>query len=204
MRIKTAKSIENTAKMRVVLAGNPNAGKTTLFNSLTKSNLRTGNFHGVTTTAFEKTKGGITFVDSPGLYAMNAYSMEEVCATEEIKSAHLIINVTDALTLESGLNLTRKLIEAGKPTILYLTKLNQLKRRGGRVDKEKLSSMLGIPVYICSPAQLKREIESGINFNVPKKSIPLSQAYSAGRDGLSRADKLLYNRFLRCSSLLPQ
>ena len=195
MRVKTAKLTKNATKMRVVLAGNPNAGKTTLFNSLTKSNLRTGNFHGVTTTAFEKTKGGVTYVDSPGLYAMNAYSMEEISAAEEIKGADLIINVTDALTLESGLNLTHRLIETGKPVILYLTKLNQLKRRGGKVDKDKLSAILGIPVYICSPKQLKREIEGGINFNIPKQSIALSQAYSAGREGISKADKLFYNRF---------
>ena len=195
MRVKTASSTKSTAKMRVVLAGNPNAGKTTLFNSLTSSNLRTGNFHGVTTAAFEKMKNGITFVDSPGLYAMNAYSMEEVAAAEEIRSADLIVNVTDALTLESGLNLTKRLIESGKPVILYLTKLNQLKRRGGRVDREKLSAILGIPVFICSAKQLKREIEGGIKFAVPKQNIPLSKAYNAGREGESRADKLFYNRF---------
>ena len=195
MRVKTASSSKTTAKMRVVLAGNPNAGKTTLFNSLTKSNLRTGNFHGVTTAAFEKTKNGITFVDSPGLYAMNAYSMEEICAAEEIKGADLIVNVTDALTLESGLNLTKRLIETGKPVILYLTKLNQLKRRGGKVDKDKLSASLGIPVFICSPKQLKREIEGGIKFTVLKRNIPLSNAYSAGREGVSKADKLFYNRY---------
>ena len=195
MRVKVKELTQNTVKMRIVLAGNPNAGKTTLFNSLTRSNLRTGNFHGVTTAAFEKTKNGITYVDSPGLYAMNAYSMEEISAADEIKNADLIINVTDVLTLESGLNLTRKLIETGKPVILYLTKLNQLKRRGGRVDKDKLSSMLGIPVYICSPRQLKREIESGIGFKVPRQNIPLSQVYSAGREGESKADKLFYNRF---------
>ena len=195
MRVKVKETAKSEAKMRVVLAGNPNAGKTTLFNSMTKSNLRTGNFHGVTTAAFEKTKNGITYVDSPGLYAMTAYSMEEVAAAEEIKGADLIINVTDALTLESGLNLTRRLIETGKPTILYLTKLNQLRRRGGKVDREMLSANLGIPVFICSPKQLKREIESGINYNVPKRDIPLTQAYSAGREGVSKADKLFYNRF---------
>ena len=195
MRVKEKEMTKSEVKMRVVLAGNPNAGKTTLFNALTKSNLRTGNFHGVTTSAFEKTKNGITYVDSPGLYAMTAYSMEEISAAEEIKGADLIINVTDALTLESGLNLTRRLIETGKPVVLYLTKLNQLKRRGGRVDREKLSANLGIPVYVCSPKQLKREIESGVNFKTPKQNIALSEAYSAGRDGLSRADKLFYNRF---------
>ena len=195
MRVKAKELTQSTVKKRVVLAGNPNAGKTTLFNSLTKSNLRTGNFHGVTTTSFEKTRGGITYVDSPGLYAMNAYSMEEISASEEIKNADLIINVTDTLTLNSGLNLTKKLIETGKPTILYLTKLNQLKRRGGAVDREKLSAMLGIPVYICSPKQLKREIEGGLSFNIPKRAIPLSEAYSAGKEGESTADKLFYNRF---------
>ena len=195
MRLKVKEGQRIAAGKRVVLAGTPNAGKTTLFNSLTKSNLRTGNFHGVTTTAFEKTKGGITFVDSPGLYAMNAYSMEEIAAAEEIKNADLIVNVTDALTLESGLNLTKRLIETGKPVILYLTKLNQLKRRGGKVDRDKLSSYLGIPVYICSPKQLKREIESGIKFNITKQNIQLLEAYSAGREGISAADKLFYNRF---------
>ena len=195
MRLKAKVLTQNAINKRVVLAGNPNAGKTTLFNSLTRSNLRTGNFHGVTTTSFEKTRNGITFVDCPGLYAMNAYSMEEVAAADEIKNADLIINVTDALTLESGLNLTHRLIESGKPVILYLTKLNQLKRRGGKVDCDKLSSMLGIPVYICSPKQLKREIEEGINFGILKRNITLSEVYSAGREGISRADKLFYNRF---------
>ncbi|MDE7439227.1 MAG: ferrous iron transporter B [Clostridia bacterium] len=195
MRVKTKALSENTANMRVVLAGNPNAGKTTLFNALTKSNLRTGNFHGVTTTAFEKTKKGVTYVDSPGLYAMSAYSMEEVNATDEIKNADLIINVTDALTLESGLNLTRRLIDLGKPVILYITKLNQLKRRGGKIERDKLSEMLGIPVYTCSPKQLKKEIENGVSFKTEKRDITLSQAYSAGKEGISLADKLFYNRF---------
>ena len=195
MRVNVKDTAKTEAGMRVVLAGNPNAGKTTLFNSLTKSNLRTGNFHGVTTSAFEKRANGITYVDSPGLYAMTAYSMEEISAAEEIKSADLIINVTDALTLESGLNLTKRLIETGKPTVLYLTKLNQLKKRGGKADRDKLSAMLGIPVFICSPKQLKREIESGINYNIPKRNISLLEAYSAGREGISKADKLFYNRF---------
>ena len=196
MRVKAKNAVvTQKSKMRVVLAGNPNAGKTTLFNALTKSNLRTGNFHGVTTSSAQKTVGGITFVDAPGLYAFSAYSMEENCAHEEIKTADLIINVADSLTLENSLNLTRRLISSGKPVILYITKLNQLKRRGGKIDCEKLSAYLGIPVYICTPAQLKKEIERGINFNIKRESVPLSSVYSAGREGLSKADKLFYNRF---------
>ena len=193
MRVKALKTARTDKNLRVVLAGNPNAGKTTLFNSLTRSSLRTGNFHGVTTTASEKKRGGITYVDSPGLYAMNAYSMEENCASEELKGADLIVNVCDALTLVNSLNLTHRLISTGKPVVMYVTKSGQLKRRGGRIDKDKLSSYLGIPVFICSPKQLKRQIENGINFNILKKDIPQSQFYSAGREGVSRADKLFYN-----------
>ena len=192
--IKKSQVNELTAK-RVVLAGNPNAGKTTLFNSLTKSSLRTGNFHGVTTSASEKTAGGITYVDAPGLYALSSYSMEENGAAEEIKNADIIINVVDALTLENSLNLTRSLIGTGKPLIIYVTKLNALKKRGGRLDTDKLSASLGIRVYACTPRQLKKEIEGGINFNVAKNTLPLSSAYSGGREGLSRADRLFYNRW---------
>ncbi len=180
---------------RVVLAGNPNAGKTTLFNFLTKSNLRTGNFHGVTTSASEKRAGGITYVDAPGLYALSGYSMEEECAAEEINNADLIINIVDALTLENSLNLTRRLISSGKPVIVYVTKLSKLKRRGGKLDGDALSSYLGVPVFTCSPKQLKREIESGVDFKVTRKNLSLSSCYGAGREGLSRADKLFYNRF---------
>ncbi|MDE6001444.1 MAG: 50S ribosome-binding GTPase, partial [Clostridia bacterium] len=174
MRVKTKAAKQNIATKRVVLAGNPNAGKTTLFNALTKSNLRTGNFHGVTTAPSEKTIGDITYVDAPGLYALSAYSMEEVSAADEIKSAHLIIDVADALTLENSLNLTKRLQDTGKPVILYITKLSQLKRRGGSLDAEKLSLILGVPVFTCPPKQLKREIEGGVKFNIKRQSAPLS------------------------------
>ncbi len=192
---KNARGLKKSATRRVVLAGNPNAGKTTLFNALTKSNLRTGNFHGVTTAPTEKTVNGITYVDAPGLYAMSAYSMEEISAAEEVQAADIIIDVADSLTLENSLNLTRRLISTGKPVILYVTKLNQLKRRGGKIDAEKLSRRLGIPVYICPPKQFKRELERGVNLAVKRENLPLSAAYTAGNESLTKADRLFYNRF---------
>ena len=195
MRVKAVTARSRAPSLRVVLSGNPNAGKTTLFNSLTKSNLRTGNFHGVTTSPAQKTSGGVTYVDAPGLYALSAYSMEEVSAGEEVRQADVIINVVDALTLENSLNLTRRLIASGKPVAMYLTKCERLKRRGGSVDKKKLSEMLGIPVYDCSPKKLKSEIERGINFAVHRKEIPFSEVYAFGKTKLGRADKLFYNRF---------
>lgn len=180
--------------MKVVIAGNPNAGKTTLFNALTGSNLRTGNFHGVTTSPAQKTVKGITFVDVPGAYDFSPYSMEERSAVEEIKSADAIINVVDCLTLENSLNLTRKIISKNKNTAIYLTKEAQLKRRGGRVDVKKLSEHLGVPVYDCPPKKLKKELQNGINFKVAKSGkVSLNQAYYGGNLKISRADGLFYN-----------
>lgn len=196
MKLKSrAARAPKAPQKRVVLAGNPNAGKTTLFNALTKSSLRTGNFHGVTTSPAEKSCGGITYVDAPGLYALTAYSMEESSAAREAENADMIVNVVDALTLENSLNLTRRLKDSGKPLILYITKLNLLKRRGGSLDIEKLSAIVGVPVFACSPRQLKKRIEEGVSFSVKRQSAPLSSAYSAGRQSLTRADKLFYNRF---------
>lgn len=180
----------------VVLAGNPNAGKTTLFNALTKSRLKTGNFHGVTTVPAKKRVGAITYCDVPGMYSFNSYTMEEDSAIAAVKEADLIVNVVDCLTLENSLNLTRRLISLNKNTVVYLTKLPALKRRGGRVDVNALSEILGVPVLACPPKQLKKMVEER-SFVFPQKSekISLSEAYYGGNSALSRAEKLFYNKF---------
>lgn len=180
--------------LKVVLAGNPNAGKTTLFNTLTKSSLRTGNFHGVTCSAASKTVGDITFTDVPGLYAFTPYSMEEVSAVEEIKSADLVINVIDALTLENSLNLTEKMIKDRVSVIVFITKLNSLKRRGGSLDFQKLSQKLGVPV-LSSVKELKKALHSEKIFNTERQNIPLKSCYSAGNLKINSADKLFYNKY---------
>lgn len=190
------RAAEQAATKKVVLAGNPNAGKTTLFNALTKSNLRTGNFHGVTTSPARKTRGGVTYADVPGMYAFRPYSMEEQSAIDEVKSADLVINVVDALTLENSLNLTRQIIASGVKTVVYITKSANLKRRGGKVDIEKLSAHLGVPVYDCPPKKLKKLIEGGKFTDVKKNpATGLTDAYSGGNLRVSRIDKLFYNRF---------
>ena len=179
--------------MKVVIAGNPNAGKTTLFNALTGSNLRTGNFHGVTTSPARKKKGGATYVDVPGAYAFSTYSLEEKSALDEIASADVVINAVDSLTLENSLNFTRRLIAQNGRTAVYLTKTDRLRRRGGRVNAALLSAHLGAPVFDCPPKALKRAIERGIDFNVPRTGTTLAEAYSGGSGELSRADKLFSN-----------
>ncbi len=180
---------------KVVLAGNPNAGKTTLFNALTKSNLRTGNFHGVTTSPASKLSDGVLYVDVPGAYAFKTYSMEEKSAVEEIKSCSLVVNVVDALTLENSLNLTRQIIATGARTVVYITKSASLKRRGGKVDVKKLSAYLGVPVLDCSPKALKKMIASGNFPEVGGEKCSLSEAYDGGNLRVSRADRLFYNRY---------
>ncbi len=179
--------------MNVVLAGNPNAGKTTLFNALTHSSLRTGNFHGVTTSPARKTVNGINYSDVPGMYSFTPYTMEEQSAVDEIKTADLVVNVVDSLTLENSLNLTRRIISSGANVVIYATKTAALKRRGGKLDAEKLSSCLGVPVLDCSPKKLGQYIEKG---NFPKVSdgkIKLYEAYSSGNLKVSRLDRLFYN-----------
>ncbi|MBD5584740.1 MAG: ferrous iron transporter B [Clostridia bacterium] len=180
---------------KIVLAGNPNAGKTTLFNALTKSSLRTGNFHGVTTSPARKTVKGVTFVDVPGAYAFRPYSMEEVSAIEEVMSADLVINVVDALTLENSLNLTKQIIASGVKTVVYITKLAYLKRRGGSIDIDKLSRHLGVPVLVCPPKKLKKLIYDGFDFTAEKSELNLADCYSGGNLKVSKADKLFYNRY---------
>lgn len=147
-RAKKAAPIEGEGgrPVRVVLAGNPNAGKTTLFNALTKSRLTTGNWHGVTTRPAYKAVGGIVFADVPGMYSFNSYSMEEDSAAAEIRAADAVINVVDGLTLANSLTLTRAIIAINKNVVVYVTKLKQLKRRGGRIDFFALSRLLGVPV----------------------------------------------------------
>ena len=185
--------------MKIVLAGNPNAGKTTLFNALTKSKLKTGNWHGVTTRPASKTYGGVTYVDVPGMYSFNPYSMEEDCAAKEIKSADVVINVADGLTLKNSLALTRTIVSMNKRTVIYVTKLRQLKRRGGRLDAAELSRLLGVPV-VCDIKELKRILKdpSAIQKASPASSNSKSRldaAYYGGNCTLTRAEKLFYNRY---------
>ena len=158
-RAKKAAPIEGEGvrPVRVVLAGNPNAGKTTLFNALTKSRLTTGNWHGVTTRPAYKAVGGIVFADVPGMYSFNSYSMEEDSAAAEIRTADAVINVVDGLTLANSLTLTRAIIAINKNVVVYVTKLKQLKRRGGRIDFFALSRLLGVPVT-GSLKELKAEL----------------------------------------------
>lgn len=181
-----------------MLAGNPNAGKTTLFNALTHSRRRTGNYHGVTTSVAKKTVGGVTYHDVPGSYSFNAYTLEERESIAEIEGANAVVCVIDATVLPSSLNLARRIIAANPCSAVYLTKLRLLKKRHGYVDCEGLSSMLGVPVFTDVKA-LRAAAEVGFkNAERPTKT-SLNGVYYGGNAQITRIERLFYNKYFACA-----
>lgn len=143
--------------INVAFAGNPNCGKTTLFNALTGANLKVANWPGVTVERKEgetQYKGQkIKLVDTPGIYSLTCYSIEEkvtrTCILEE--EIDVIVNVVDASALERNLYLSMQLLELGKPVILALNMMDIVEERGMELDLHRLQEMLGeIPVVPVS------------------------------------------------------
>lgn len=144
----------NTIKVGFI--GNPNCGKTTLFNAFTGANLKVANWPGVTV---EKKEGTTTYkgdtfqlIDLPGIYSLTSYTMEEKVSRECILSddVDVIVDVVDASSLERNLYLTLQLIELGKPVILALNMMDIVEERGMEIDLHRLPEMLGIPAIPVS------------------------------------------------------
>ena len=139
-------------KKTIALVGNPNCGKSTLFNTLTGSNQYVGNWPGVTVEKklgkIKRTDHELTLVDLPGIYSLSTSTLEEVITREFAESAEvdLIVNVVDAANLERNLFLTLQLMEIGKPMIVVLNMIDVLKARGDVLDIPKLSQRLGVDV----------------------------------------------------------
>ena len=139
-------------KITVALAGNPNAGKTTIFNALTGARQHVGNWPGVTVEKKEGTlkhKGReIHIVDLPGTYSLTAFSLEEIIARNFIVDSKpdLVINVVDASNLERNLYLSVQLLEMGCKLILALNMIDVARGRGIIIDETHFSSLIGVPV----------------------------------------------------------
>ncbi|MFC1528306.1 ferrous iron transport protein B [Candidatus Latescibacterota bacterium] len=135
----------------IALAGNPNSGKSSLFNFITGSRQHVGNYPGVTVELKEGTLTvdniPVTFVDLPGTYNLSPYSIEEYVTRQEILSPRIsgIIVVVDTMRLERNLYLVSQIIEIGKPVVLALNMYDEFKSSGSRLDIEQLSQILGIP-----------------------------------------------------------
>jgi len=136
----------------IALAGNPNAGKTTVFNEMTGSHQHVGNWPGVTVERKEGTvkRDGRTLriIDLPGTYSLNARSQEEVIARDFLVSTRVdcIVNVVDAGNLDRNLYLTTQLLELQIPTVIALNMIDVAESAGHRIDVKKLSGLLGVPV----------------------------------------------------------
>lgn len=142
-------------KYTAALVGNPNAGKTTLFNALTGSSAHVGNWPGVTV---EKKEGVILgdksakLLDLPGIYSLSPYSPEEVLAREYLlqEKPDVIINIVDLSNLERNLLLTSQILEMGIPTVIAANMMDVLEKRGDSFSSAKLSEILGVPVVEIS------------------------------------------------------
>ena len=143
---------EKQNSIRVLLAGNPNCGKTTLFNRLTGDNQYVGNWPGVTV---EKRTGQcltgdrlLMITDLPGVYSLYPYSPEEAIADRFLheKEAEVVVDVVDATNPERNLYLTMQLLERKLPVIVALNMMDELQKHGDRVDCGILEKVLGVPV----------------------------------------------------------
>ncbi len=144
------------ADLTIGFIGNPNCGKTTLFNAYTGANLKVANWPGVTVEKVEGTYKDhgqkIRLVDLPGTYSLTSYTMEESVSRNFILSGEVdvVINVVDASALERGLYLTLQLLELGKPVVVALNMMDIVAKRGMEIDLHRLPEMLGVPVIPVS------------------------------------------------------
>ncbi len=141
--------------LKIALAGNPNAGKTTLFNALTGSNQFVGNWPGVTVEKKEgKLKGNkeIAIVDLPGIYSLSPYTLEEVIARDYLleEKPDVLLNIIDGTNLERNLYLTTQLAELGIPMIVAINMMDVVDKNGDKIDTERLSKELGCAVMPIS------------------------------------------------------
>ena len=147
-------------KLRIALAGNPNCGKTTLFNELTGQSQYVGNWPGVTV---EKKEGkykfdkDVTIQDLPGIYSLSPYTMEEVVARNYIVNdkPDVILNIVDGTNIERNLYLTTQILEIGIPTVVAINMIDVVEKNGDRIDIEKISKELGCTVMTMSALKNK-------------------------------------------------
>jgi len=142
-------------EIKIALAGNPNCGKTTLFNILTGSNQYVGNWPGVTVEKKEgkyKQEKDVTICDLPGIYSLSPYTLEEVVARNYLVNERpdVILNIVDGTNLERNLYLTTQLMELGIPVVIAINMMDVVEKNGDKIDIEKLSEAIGSPIVQIS------------------------------------------------------
>ena len=170
-----------SGKKTIAIIGNPNSGKTTLFNRLTGSNQHVGNWPGVTV---DRNTGhvchdgvGVDIVDLPGIYSLSPYTQEEIIAREYVLSDELdgILNIVDAANIERNLYLTLQLISLGLPMVVALGFMDDVRAQGVEINVKELERRLGVPVV---PISAKK----GENIHDRRSSRPICTAWARRSD----------------------
>ena len=166
--------------IRIALAGNPNSGKTTLFNALTGSNQFVGNWPGVTVEKKEgklKNHDGVTVTDLPGIYSLSPYTLEEVVARNYLigERPDAILNIIDGTNLERNLYLTTQLVELGIPVVIAINMMDVVKMNGDKINTKELSRQLGCEIIEISALKgtgVQEAAEAAIKAAKNTKTIP--------------------------------
>ena len=167
--------------IRIALAGNPNCGKTTLFNALTGSNQFVGNWPGVTVEKKEgklKKHDGVIITDLPGIYSLSPYTLEEVVARNYLigERPDAILNIIDGTNLERNLYLTTQLTELGIPVVIAINMMDVVRKNGDKINIAELSRELGCKVVEISALKgdgVMQAAEEAINAANSGKTIPM-------------------------------
>ena len=185
--------------MTIALAGNPNCGKTTLFNEITGSKQHVGNWPGVTVEQKEgryKKDKSVTIMDLPGTYSLSPYSAEEIVARDYIvkQRPDVVLNIVDATSIERNLYLTLQIMETQIPMVVALNMMDEVEARGDKIDCARLSKTLGVPVLPITARSGKgltelmtAAIETGKAEKVPQKPEVFDDALNASIAKLSAA-----------------
>ena len=168
--------------LRIALAGNPNSGKTTLFNALTGSNQFVGNWPGVTVEKKEgklKKHDGVTITDLPGIYSLSPYTLEEVVARNYLigERPDAILNIVDGTNLERNLYLTTQLTELGIPVVVAINMMDIVRKNGDKINIEELSRELGVKIVEISALKgdgIMQAADAAIDAAKNTKTLPMN------------------------------
>ena len=177
------------SQIHVALAGNPNCGKTTLFNLITGANGYVGNWPGVTVEKKEAkllSDKNVTITDLPGIYSLSPYSPEEQCSRDYLMSGEpdVVVQVVDATNLERNLYLALQVIETGLPVVVALNMADLVEKNGDKIDTDKLSKKLGCPVMMISA--LKNRVSRSCSSRSRSPLLPRARCRSTSSTPPSR------------------